>query len=150
VYDASISCHTWESGTSYFEYVGTNASFNATATAGATYTEYDCEFDAASLDDAASQSMAGIFSSSAGIDAGPVAEGSYQGAQTVTQTVTQTYTTTITKTVTGSNGEVTTIVETVPAPPSATVPSQGPSRRALLAGAGLIAFLFLLLIAAKR
>ena len=151
VYSASISSHTWQSGTSYFEYVAIDASFNAAGAAAGNYTEYDCSLDEAGLRGEAAPSLASQLAAAEGIAAAPTLGGSYQAAQTVTETQTVTRYYTVTKTVTGGNGEITTVVETVPAPPSATVPGQqGPSRRAVLAGAGVLAFLFLLLLAAKR
>ncbi len=68
--------------------------------------------------------------------------------QTVTQTVTQERTTTVvvTRTVTGPNGETTVVTEVR----TVTLPQQGQQgRRALLLGAGVAAFLFLLILAKR-
>ena len=141
ILNTTVSSHTWQSGTSYFEYVDIPAT-NVPATGTENYTEYTCEFDTpVTLQGSQYKAVKAALEPGIGYSSSYASTGR---GQTVTQTLTRTYTTTVTKTVTGPGGKTTvvTTVETVTVPPG-----QGPAshRRALLLGLGALAFLLLLL-----
>lgn len=181
VYNGSISSHTWESGTSYFEYValpsavtieGPTQTLNSTVYTCASYANLSAEPGQAeavqrsideplSIGHSESGGLLRVIDVSVGYtnggsvnnvgvwnQTGDNPAGYWQApVKTVTQTVTRayTYTTTVTK-VTGPNGETTVItqVQTV------TLPQPGyAAKRKLLLGAGIAAFLFLLLLAKR-